>query len=144
MTTVLARAHRILSRLDRYRSADSLGFGDEAWLQAVPFEDDERCIGVYENSPSSLDGNVVITDHGMYVGQESGFLRIRYAEMRGLSVPGDKHSSDRMVIRLPDERSAEVPVVGGRGRFRDAHEFSRFLHRVVEDLDRATVSEKGT
>lgn len=136
MTSVKSRAHRILNRLAHYRRAEDATAADLARLRTLGLNLGEQYIGVYENSPLDWEGNVVVTDRGLYVTAADAPTRLPYQEMLSVQVPGEKHVADRLRIQLEGDRSSDVPIRGGDGRLREVWEFYRFLKRVRADRDR--------
>ena len=47
---------------------------------------------------------------------------------------GGKSEINGLKLALRDGSESHIPIRGGRGRFRDAYEFLRFLDRVLADL----------
>jgi hypothetical protein len=134
MIGVQTRAHRILKKLDGYRSSDSIAPRDATVIKDLLLDPAERIVGIYENDPSRSDGNVIVTDLGIYVGSSRACTSIRYSDMEAVQVLDEKGAADRLVVRLAGGRVVEVPIVGGNRRFRDVWEFSHFLQRVRSDI----------
>jgi hypothetical protein len=138
--TVAQRAHRKFRRCPRYRSlADEGGMPLDLLAQAQLGED-ESPIGIYENTPGSAEGCLVITDRGLRVNGSNGWLFLAYEEMISTELEGSVKSLDagHVAIHLRSGAMALVPVSGGDPALgtRDTFTMLMFLDHVVGDLDR--------
>ena len=138
--TVAMRAHRKLSGLARYRSChDSRGISatDVRGSKLAP---DETLLGVYENPADLHDGDVLITDRGLYILERAESRFLPFEEMISAELNGGEKSPsvDRIAIHLRDGSTALVPILGGDPSLgtRDAFAVLMFLEHVIEDQNK--------
>ena len=141
---VQSRAKRILAPLGSYTSIDNideplLAFRDTALLNgAVP-------VGVYFNTSREWADAILVSDIGIFLSREQEVLFIQYDSIKCIDVakdgnllasdqPDSKFSANGLLLTLGAAEPVFLPVRNGRGQYRDAFEFSRFLSRVVENL----------
>lgn len=125
--TPKVRAHRILKAMDRYIDFEQGKVPD--------YITPKTCnIGVYENEPGSAENAILITFEGIELMGKNG-CKISFAEMDRIEVPtADKLSVDYLNIHTAHSKTPVVlPVIGQKGRTRDAFEFLRFLKRCMAD-----------
>jgi len=125
-----SRIHRILKPLVSYRETDR---GDSPdWLNDIHLQNQEVCYGLYENSPIERS-QVVVTNLGIHI-HEQQWLFLPYDQIEEVRFEGEKTELDNLLVKMIDGDTIPVPIRGGRGRFRDAFEFGRFLDRVANDI----------
>jgi hypothetical protein len=130
----LVRAYRILKKMRRF----------DWWYEVtsaskpvdLPIEVGESALGSYVNSPGSLSDTVVVTDRALLVRRGATWGRTVYSRMASAAVEGPSDDPHGLVIRLKDGAAISVPIRRGRGRFRDAWVFLRFVDRVISDLNK--------
>jgi len=128
--TVATRAHRNLRKLSRYLPrVDDHG---------APVDEGEARIGVYENVSGSAERCVVITDRGLYVNRDEGWLALPYEEMASVELEGGEKSLEveNLAIHRRDGTTALAPFSGGdpASGARDAFAALMFLDYVIGDL----------
>lgn len=131
--TVKSRIHRTLRHMRRYHEVTE---NQLAFLHGtVIHRGDETVYGIYENHPNDLNECIVVTNDGLYIHEKVDvWIRIRYAEIRGIKVNNpEKVKVDGLVVLLNDGSHRKVPVKGREGQFQEVFEFSRFLQRVISD-----------
>lgn len=136
---VASRAHRILKRLENYQSL--FGAADEDIpnnISGIALAPGEQLIGVYYNMPDERREPIVVTSEGLHVLSKEGWQRVEYRQMRDVGPPVDEEKTQVMSlsITLQDGNTFALPVKGGRGNFRDAWSFLRFLMRVLGDVSK--------
>jgi len=97
------------------------------------------CYGVYENLPAEANEAVVETNLGLYVRREQKWEFIDYRQIKEVDIVAPKETVGELLVRLTNQESVLLPIRGGKGRFRDAFEFMRFIDRVTSDLGGDTV-----
>ncbi len=135
---IRSRAHRVLENLSNYR--DISDSSEPHLLSQASFSAKEDILGVYENIPGAWQEAIIISDAGLRIFLNAGWLFIPYADMCAVDVPGakDKQTVDLLLIRLVSGITIELPVRGGRGKLRDVWEFLRYLqrvHAIAQDLN---------
>ena len=125
------RAYRILKKMKRFEWFEVASAVRPADL---PLERGESALGAYVNTPGSLTDTVIVTDRALLVCRGSTWGRTAYSRMATADVEGPRDDAHGLVIRLKDGAAISIPVRRGRGRFRDAWEFLRFVDRVIGDL----------
>lgn len=137
MTTVQSRAHRILKRLAGYESVNVNG-GTYPGVSWTGVADQEELVGIYRNTPSSLEKALLFTRNGIYLRGASGWRRLlAYESLDRIVSPTTKTDVTGLSIQLVDGSSVWLPVRGAKNdRTFDAFEVWRFLLRVKADLER--------
>jgi hypothetical protein len=130
---VIARAHRILKRLPRYRSVVGTAGPMLPWVQELSLPTGEVLIGVYENVPGEPTESIAITDRGLHVFRNGTWEFVGYEQIDRIETPSGKAGVEELVVHLLSGKVSRIPVRGGRERFHDAFEVLRFLDRVISD-----------
>jgi hypothetical protein len=131
---IKSRAHRILRRLDSYYHVSDIPFGLSSRVDAIPLADGEELIGVYVNSTEGRDALVFVTTRALHILADGEWRRLIYQDVEAIETSSAEEKHLLKVIRaVTGEGVVDVPVTGGRGRFRDAWPFVHFLRRVVDD-----------
>ena len=116
---IRAAAERILGPMKAFNTA-----------AAAP-EGVAEAIGAYD-APGG-PGPVWVTPFELFVRRDEGFEAVPYARIVAVQAPGSKEKlnpeSGRVRVVLDDGSTRVIAVVGGRGRFCDSFEFTRFLSR---------------
>lgn len=139
MVSVKSRAHRTL------RSFENFTFDMEEcekFLSEVDiglYEHKEDLVGVYFNEPSQPYFSIGVFERGLLfwdgnskVG--SHFKFVNFKNIEDHKAPEYKHTASYIKLILENGEIAILPILGGKGKFRDVFEFQRFLMRVLEDL----------
>jgi hypothetical protein len=124
------RAHRILDRMSRYRSADSSEVPD---FDALRMGD---IIGVYVNEPPCFTRKIVITENGLLALRETeGSSWIAFEDIIDATTEPDEKTdhSPNIYLTLRSGEKAIIPITGRQGNLQDKYEFLRFLMRVEDD-----------
>jgi hypothetical protein len=103
-------------------------------LPAFGLKEGEDCYGVYESLPAEADEAVVVTNLGLHIRRERKWEFIDYRQIKEVDIVSPKETVDELLVRLTTHESVLLPIRGGKGRFRDAFEFMRFIDRVTSDL----------
>lgn len=134
---VRSRAYRILRRLTRYRELS------EAQLQALPdirkelVDNWEKILGIYENQPGQLRGNILVTTEGLHIFlEEEEFVPFDQIDHIKPLNEDDKSNVEELIISYKSGKNVRVPIIGGNDKFRDAWEVFHFLDRVVSDYQK--------
>ena len=138
--TVVQRAHRNLRRLPSY-----VVLGKDA-SEPLPCLVRERLgvgelpLGIYENTPGSLDKSILITDRGLHYQANLDSDFVPYEEMVSADLEGGEKSlaTDNIAIQLRGGATHVIPVRGGVPEIgtRDSFSMLMFLNHVIEDLNR--------
>ncbi|MDY4296024.1 MULTISPECIES: hypothetical protein [Xanthomonas] len=126
-----SRAHRILRPLENFVTSR------EACSIPEEFRDVSlgEFIGLYRNRAEHV-GDVAFFSEGMAWRESTEVLQVKYGEILYHSLPNEKKSLS-LLVRLSSGREVLMPVTGVKdGKFFDALAVTRFLYRVVEDLQR--------
>jgi hypothetical protein len=93
----------------------------------------EIFIGVYWNVLESLSDALLITTFGIRVRRSTGWVMLDYDDIGEIIYPHreDYEISDHLRIRTLSGTAIDLPICGGRGRFRDVWPFIRFIRRVL-------------
>ena len=124
------RAHRILDRMSRYRSADSSEVPD---FDALRMGD---IIGVYVNEPPCFTRKIVITENGLLALRETeGSSWIAFEDIIDATTEPEEKTdhSPNIYLTLRSGEEAIIPITGRQGNLQDKYEFLRFLMRVEDD-----------
>jgi hypothetical protein len=124
------RAHRILDRMSRYRSADSSEAPDFDALRMGGI------VGVYVNEPPCLTSKIVITENGLLALRETeGSSWIAFEDVIDATTEPDEKTdhSPNIYLTLRSGEKAIIPITGRQGNLQDKYEFLRFLMRVADD-----------
>jgi hypothetical protein len=129
MIPVEQRVYRILRQMDSFRYADD---NERAgYKKDLP---EENLIGFYFNNEDKSNA-IMITDKAIIL-INSEMHRIDYADIKTIDLDSaDKTAVNHLIIN----KNFYLPVLGGKGRCRDAFEFLRFLRRVVNDINKTFV-----
>jgi hypothetical protein len=76
----------------------------------------------------------VVTNLGLHVRREQKWEFIDYRQIKEHEIVSPKETVGELLVRLTNQESVLLPIRGGKGRFRDAFEFMRFIDRVTSDL----------
>ena len=148
--TVSMRARRTLGRLTRFRS---VGHSDGIPLDTLGeglLGHGEMTIGVYENVPGSFEQCIVVTNRGLHVNTNLGWLTLPYENMVGVDVGNGEKSCDRDFLEIPLRTGAKALIlVSGRDPSLgtcDKFSMAMFLDHVMGDLRRQQESgaNRGT
>jgi hypothetical protein len=131
---VKTRVARILKPLLNFRIVKDGSLPVFPSLPVLAFKEGEDCYGVYENLPAEADEAVVVTNLGLHVRREQKWEFIDYRQIKEVDIISPKETVDELLVRLTTHESVLLPIRGGKGRFRDAFEFMRFINRVTSDL----------
>ncbi|NIJ74075.1 MULTISPECIES: hypothetical protein [unclassified Xanthomonas] len=92
-------------------------------------------LGLYENRAEHV-GDIAFFSEGVAWRENMEVLQVKYREILSNSLPHEKKSLC-LLIRLSSEREVLMPVTGVKdGRFFDSLQVTRFLNRVVENLQK--------
>ena len=125
---VSIRAKRILKPMGRFRLLNEPL--DEENIGAL--KDGEVLIGVYENDDG---GNIFVTNRGLLIRSKKLDKHILFSDISNVRSPSDKQGDYTILLVLANGVEVPLEVRGTRGRFSDVFEFTRFLDRVMSDLD---------
>jgi hypothetical protein len=131
---VSSRVHRTLRHLKQFVP---LTDGDAAeWLGAADtLGDGEHLLGAYQNHVGRKDDAIIVTSDRLIGAADGGRYAIRYADIVGISVPGEEKAwADRLTVTERAGKRTVLIVSGGEGQVRDVFEFSRFLRRAASDV----------
>ena len=131
---VKTRVARILRPLSNFRTIEAGSLPVFPSLPVLAFKEGEDCYGVYENLPAEPDEAVVVTNLGLHVRREQKWEFIDYRQIKEVDIIAQKETVGELLVRLRNQESVLLPIRGGKGRFRDAFEFMRFIDRVTSDL----------
>jgi hypothetical protein len=135
MISVASRAKRVFRVMGRFKFIN-----DPAEIpHDLPLGGGEGPIGIYFNTPSSLADAIVVTSVGLILRTESGWLSIPYRIIAKVTIPariGHLAEVRELTLTLLGGESLALPILGGTARTADAFEFSRFLDRVLSDLEK--------
>ena len=128
-TTVAARAHRVLRGLRNWHPASL-----NADRQQPPLQSEEQVLGYYENGGGVT--SVWVTTETVWLHSGRAWRGVKYRQIAEVLGPGEGDPRDAagVWVRSRDGSVLEIPILGGNDQFRDAWEFTRFMKRVVEDL----------
>lgn len=130
MDIVRAGATKILRRMERYIDLDSAQAERPEWVASAGVMPDERVLGSYRNGPDPGE-SLLVTTHGIRHQLSGEWRLIAYGDIERVPL---RSKADRSVeLRLRDGGVVVLPVLGGKGKFRDALEFMRFLNNVSID-----------
>lgn len=133
---VRSLAQRVLAPMSNYRAV-APGEPAPAGLSGLRLAESEALIGVYTNTPGSLEDSVVVTSHGLHLRREPSWLFVAYADIAALKPPSKTRGAASVIACLRQGDPVVIPIRGGRGgRFRDVYEFTRFVLRVIRLLTR--------
>jgi len=131
-----SRIHRILKGLSRYSSLANESvipqdFGEHLLAQ------DEKVLGIYENSLEDITSNIFITTVGLYI-FSNGWKRLEYGNIASAYVPlgenFDKTLANTLVIRLRSGGDISFRILGEKGKTREIWDLLRFVDRIREDF----------
>src|SRR5258708_1290418 len=131
------RAMRILKPMPRFRAGFKNGL--PSYASEIPLGPFKDLIGIYENSDSSKNRCVVVTEAGLLVEKDGTWEAHSYSEIDSVGFPLKTQLSQGNVgitIQKSNQSLTLIPIVGSQGKFFDVFEFGRFLMRVVEDQKR--------
>ena len=131
---VKTRVKRILEPLVNFRTIEDGSLPVFPSLPVPAFKEGEDCYGVYENPSAEADEPVVVTNLGLHLRREQKWEFIDYRQIKEVDIISPKETVDELLVRLTNQESVLLPIRGGKGRFRDAFEFMRFINRVKSDL----------
>jgi hypothetical protein len=124
------RAHRILDRMSRYRSADASDVPDFDALRMG------KIVGVYINEPPCFTRKIVIAENGLLALRETeGSSWIAFEDIIDATTEPDEKldHSPNIYLTLRSGKKVIIPIAGRQGNVQDKYEFLRFLMRVEED-----------
>ncbi len=131
---VKTRVTRILKPLVNFRTIKDGSLPVFPSLPELAFKEGEDCYGVYENLSAEADEAVVVTNLGLHFCREQKWEFIDYRQIKEVEIASPKETVDELLVHLTNQESVLLPIRGGKGRFRDAFEFMRFIDRVTSDL----------
>lgn len=86
---------------------------EDSWvfLKTPPnLDTNEKIVGFYINSKNEVD-LVIMTNFGLYLGIESGWLFLDYCLMKKVDFPsGEKHTRHHLIITFKNGQRANLPV----------------------------------
>lgn len=128
------RAKRWLGTTDWYLDLTAPSVAGSTVFAKLPLLGKEMAIGIYARDPNKRADAILITDQAIYVGEDVGWVRIAYSDIRDASILDDgKRAAEVITLELAPEGLIDLSVRGGRGRFRDAWSFLSFLLNVLRD-----------
>lgn len=130
---IATRAHRILKPMARYKGLDEHPNSFVLSGCNAPLADQEFCIGIYENTPGSASGTVLITSRGVHIFNDLGWDSLGFDSIDSIQFPAKEPKPNHLVIRTTSGNTFEIPLKGGEGKFSDVFQFMRFLDRVSGD-----------
>lgn len=128
---IQSRAIRILHHLRNYRDMTEEDGTISLDSQRILLQQEEACIGLYENFPGHLEECIVITNLGLHIHDQHRWTFIRFDHIEHIAPPSDKRNATHLMITTRSHEVIAIPVRGTHGVFRDIFEFWRFLDRVV-------------
>ncbi len=128
-----SRAKRVLNHLRNYHETT---FITEETLDFLALQDREKCLGIYENVPGILQESVFITNKGLYFFEEDKKKFLAYDDIIYIKPLRNKQKDINIEVNMTNGDTIFLPIKGSRGPFKDVYEFSRFLHRVIDDIKR--------
>ncbi len=138
MVSVKSRAHRTLRNFNNFTSDPE---ECEKFLSEVDlalYEHKKDLVGVYFNEPSQPYFSIGVFERGLLFWDGNSkvgnhFKFINFKRIGDHKTPKYKHTASYIELKLDNDEIAVLPILGGRGKFRDVFEFQRFLMRVLED-----------
>jgi len=131
---VKTRVARILKPLLNFRPIKAGSLDVSPSLPAFALKEGEECYGVYENLPAEADETVAVTNLGLHILRRKKWQFVDYRQIRKVDLVSPKQDVSELLVRLTNQESVLLPIRGGKGKFRDAFEFMRFIDRVTSDL----------
>jgi len=139
MTSVKSRAYRTLKRFENFTSNKK---ECEKFLSEVDKElyvHKEDLVGVYFNEPTKPYFSIGIFERGLLfwdsnIKVDNNFKFINFRNIKDHKTSEYKHTASYIKLILESGEMAVLPILGGKGKFRDVFEFQRFLVRVLDDL----------
>jgi hypothetical protein len=138
---VKTRVARILKPLLNFRPIKAGSLAVSPSLPAFVLKEGEECYGVYENLPAEAYETVAVTNLGLHVLRKKKWQFVDYRQIRKVDLVSPKRNVSELLVRLTNQESVLLPIRGGKGRFRDAFEFMRFIDRVTSDLRAKKLSD---
>ena len=129
----MVRASRIFKHLVNYYDLSAENAEIPAYIPQNFLQEGEFFIGIYENFTGKPDECIILTNFGIYVWHEIGLKFIAFKKIKSATVPPKEDGSNKFKISTIDGDLFDVPVYGGKGKFKDIYQFVRFIDRVVED-----------
>ena len=129
---VAIRSKRILERLARYHVTATILDDYRDFLPDLQLA--EVVLGVYENFSDRKEGNLIITNKGIYVLTTKEARYIQYKDISKVQSPEEKETATGCLLTDNSGQPYWLPVVGSHDHFRDVFEFLRFLDRVMSDI----------
>jgi hypothetical protein len=134
MIDIRSRAHRILQPMSHYYDLSKCS----GWLGALDFRPalgaSEAVLGLYSLDIGGFSDAIVFTTLGLYLRSGQSWSPISYTEIERASAPTSKEHVTGFSIRKRDDGEIWIPVAGSKdGRFYDAFEVLRFVHRAKTD-----------
>mgnify|MGYP001377391548 CR=1 FL=1 len=136
---VKSRIHRTIKDFENYREITAENAGE--LLDDLVLANDEICYGIYENKLRERNEQVAITNNGLHLFRNGSWILVKYADIEEVKFDADKSEADALILLLKQDKRLELPVRGRKGKFRDVFEFSRFLNRVISDVNKKNVTE---
>lgn len=130
-------AKKNLKNMPRYTDLSQADSILPHWVQGLKLQENEKLLGIYENSPGKLDDCLVLTNIGIHVYKLDYFDFFRYDQIAETSFPRSKPKKEfsELFLHLSDGRKIELPIRGRTEReghiFLDIFSLSHFLARVV-------------
>jgi hypothetical protein len=126
-------ARQILHRLPRFAHFDAANLPPEWSFQFM--EQDDVALGLYENTPGSREGAVLVTCKGSVVIGEAGNARIAFADVREAKWRAQTKEQEAGVEgELRNGDTFFVPIKGRRHEGPDAYFFAEFVERMSLNL----------
>ena len=123
------KATKILSPMDSFKLGDTLP--NDINLHDVTLYG--SLIGVYDNSPHTDEGIVIVSDTELVLVNSDQAISILYEDIVDVIGPKTKTCNELLTLELKSGHDVLVPIKNGKERTKDIYEFQRFLMRVVSN-----------
>ena len=140
MVSVKSRAHRTLRNFENFTSdlEECEKFLSE--VDIALYEHKEDLVGVYFNEPSQPFFSIAVFERGLLfcdpeLETTTSYKFVRFEDIEFSKTPKHKITASNIKLHLKSGETAILPILGGKGKFRDVFEFQRFLMRVIEDVN---------
>ncbi len=117
-----ALANRFFWLIRRYRDITGRISNHEAFPELLLSKEEEGYQGFYENDFEEMNDNIIITNIGLYIYQNSRWIPIKYSQIKYIQLP--KNKENVLLLYFAKEKSFELSVKDNRLHF------FRFLNRV--------------
>ncbi|MGP1393956.1 MAG: hypothetical protein ACTS3R_00405 [Inquilinaceae bacterium] len=131
------RAWRILKPMPSFHAS----FKDGLPAYASSLCPGEEIVGVYENTPGIALDSVIIMNDSIAWYEDGKKVQVKFDEIESVRAPATKELSDSQCffVRITtggNGRELHIPIRGHSHRFLDSFEFTRFMARVVSDMEK--------